>query len=350
MAKTKGWGFDTKTMDRKVRPQDDFYHYANGAWLKKNTIPPAEVRWGSFNILRHNTEKQLRAILADMQTTKAAVGSSEQLVRDMYSSAMDLKTRNKLGTTPLAPYLKEIGAIRDRKSLLATLCALHRLGVHAPWGFGVDQDSKDSSRYILHFYQSGLGMPDRDYYLKDGTEFARVRTAYKPFVVAMFRHLGRSANEAAAAAEAVLKVETELAKMSMDKVDARDAEKTYHKYPTAGLKKLAPLNWSSYFKDAGVPPVRSVIVMQPEFLKKSVALVDTLSLDEWKTYLTWQLMLYAGSHLSMPIARTNFNFYGKTLAGQKQMRAPWRRALSVTNSVVGFALGKIYIDKHFGSE
>ncbi len=337
-------------MDRKVRPQDDFYHYANGNWLKQNTIPPAEVRWGSFNILRHATEKQLRVLLADIQTKKAAKDSNEQLVRDIYISAMDLPTRNKLGTAPLKPYLAKIAAIRDQKSLLKTIAFLQRAGVDAPWGFGVDQDSKDSERYILHFYQSGLGMPNRDYYLKDDAEFVRVRTAYKPFVAAMFGHLGYSKKYAASAVEIVMKVETALARISMDKVDLRDAEKTYHKYPAAGLKKLGSINWSAFLKEAGVPPVKQVIVMQPEFLKKSVAMLGSLSIDEWKTYLTWQLMEYAGAHLSMPIARTTFNFYGKTLAGQKQMRAPWRRALSVTNSVVGFALGKIYIERHFGSE
>lgn len=347
---TKSWGFDTAGMDKSVRPQDDFYHYANGNWLKRNTIPPAEVRWGSFNILRHTTEKQLRGILGNLLAARAKPGSPEQLVRDIYISALDFKTRNKLGTTPLAPYLARIAAIHDHKSLLKTIAQLQRAGIHAPWGFGVDQDSKNSERYMLHLYQAGLGMPDRDYYLKDAAEFVRVRTAYTPFVAAMFRHLGYTAPSATAAAATVLKVETALAKISMDKVDRRDAEKTYHKYAVRTLTKLAPIHWTAYFKDAGIPRVNDVIVMQPEFLKQSAALLQSIPLAEWKTYLTWQLLEYAGAHLSQKIAVTNFNFFGRTLAGQKQMRAPWRRALAVTNAVVGFALGRIYIDTYFGAE
>ncbi len=346
------WGYDTRAMDKRVRPQDDFYHYANGAWLKRNKIPPAESRWGAFNILRHTTEKQVRGIVTDILKKKSVKkGSPEQLVRDLYRSGMDEKTRERRGIAPLKPYLEKIDGIKNQKGLQKVLAELHLLGVTVPWGYGVDQDSKNSEKYVLHFYQSGLGMPDRDYYLKDEAEFVRVRTAYVPFIKKLLALVGKSPQEAAHAAEVIMKVETKLAEYSMNKVDLRDAEKTYHKKSFAEFKKLAPhVDWNSYFKTTKIPNVPYAIVTQPDFVRDSARLLSTLSLEEWKTYLTWHLVLDGAAYLSRAFVRTNFEFYGRTLIGQKVMKPLWRRVLASINGSVGFALGRMYIDRYFGAE
>lgn len=345
-----GWGFDTKAMDLSVRPQDDFYQYANGNWLKKSKIPAEEARWGSFNILRHETEKQLLALVEKMKKVLTAKGSSEQLVRDMYTAGMDMKARNALGLKPIIPYLKKIDAIKDQKSLTKVLGELHVLGITVPWGYAVDQDSKNSSKYVLHFYQSGLGLPDREYYLEDEPEYLRVRKAYTPFIVKMHRLLGLSQKDATSASKTILKIETALARLSMKKEDTRDAEKTYHKFSLAEFKKFGGIAWSDFLKAARIPTVPYIIVTQPEFVRGAAKLITELSIEDMKTYLRWHLFLDSAPYLSDSIIKTNFEFYGRVLMGQKVMRPLWRRVLGTVNGSVGFALGRIYIEKHFTHE
>lgn len=347
MAK-KHWGFDTSAMDRSVRPADDFYRYANGNWIKKHTIPPAESRWGSFNILRHTTEKQLRVLMRELEKSRAGAGSDAQLVRDYYRAAADMNERNKRGTAPLMKYRRIIDAIKDETGLLTGIAELNRRGVDVPWAAAIDQDSKNSARYVLHLYQSGLGMPDRDYYLRDDAEFLRVRKAYLAFAEKLLTLSGLKLKSAKDAIAVVMNIETALAKASMDKVDLRDAEKTYHKKSLADLTKLAPnIDWRQYFKVAKIPTVPYLIVMQPEFLKESSRLLSDFSVDDWKTYLFWHVLLDATPLLSQKFVRANFEFYGRVLAGQKAMRPLWRRALAATNSAVGFALGKVYVSRYF---
>jgi putative endopeptidase len=225
----KNWGFDTKTMDTKVRPQDDFYTYAHGAWLKKTKIPASESRWGSFIILRVEVEKQLKALVEKLEKGHYPKGSPEQMTRDFYKAGLDEKAREKRGLSPIAPWVTQILAMQNTEDLQKLIIEFHRLGIGALWGGFVDQDSKDSSTYLLHLYQDGLGMPDRDYYLKDDKESLRVRSAYMKHVEAMHRLYGQSAKEALATVKTVMKIETALAQVSMTKEDARDSEKVYHK-------------------------------------------------------------------------------------------------------------------------
>ena len=273
MEKTKkNWGFDTRNMDLSIRPQDDFYRYANGGWLKKNKIPADEARWGSFLTLRHDTDKKLKNLLENIsRKTRLKTGSVEQQVRDLYLSAMDIKSRNKLGTKPLHSLRKEIRDIKNKKDLLLVISHFERIGISAPWGLLVDQDSKNSSRYVLHIHQSGLGLPDKEYYLKDEPEFLRVRTAYSTHLKKIFTLLGYTKSEAAKHTSTVLSVEKKLAHISMDKIDVRDAEKTYHKKTITELKRFAPeIEWDTYFAHAHIPKISYVILAQPEFLKKQV--------------------------------------------------------------------------------
>ena len=341
-------GFDVRDMDAAVRPQDDFFHFAGGGWLKRNKIPENESRWGTFMMLRVEAEKNLKKIVEDLLSSKnPKKGSPEQLVGDLYRSGMDLKTRNALGTKPISPLRERIQAVKDTKGLIALLAYLHRLGIGVPWDAGVDQDSKNSVRYALHLVQGGLGMPDRDYYLKDEPEFLRVRKAYVDHMLRIFGLLGYGKEEALLRAETVMRVETALARVSMNKVDSRDAEKTYHKMSIGELQDHAPqIVWRSFFKDAGVPAVPYVIVMQPQFLKAAAKMLITMPLPAWKVYLEWQVAGDASGFLSDSFAKANFA-YAQVLMGAKKMKPLWRRVLSVVNGSLGEPLGKIYVERYF---
>ena len=350
--KKNGWGFDKRDMDANVRPQDDFYHHVNGGWLKKNPVPPHESRWGSFLMLRYDTEKKLRAIVLKLQNQKnLKIGSPDQMVRYFYRSGLDMKRRNALGMRPLSPWLLRIEKIKDVRSLVSTFAHLERIGGGAPWGVMVDQDMKDSEKYVLYLHQSGLGMPDRDYYLKDDRESLRVRTAYVKHLEAIFMLLGKTKGEAGRAGETVMRIETAIAKISMTKEDLRDVDKTYHKMRRNALARLAPaVDWHSFFKIIGAGDVRDVVVMQREFLAALAKMLAEEPLEDWKTYLTWHMAGGAASLLSARFEKQNFAFYGTVLSGVKKMKPLWRRALNAVNGSLGELLGELYVQAYFGPD
>ena len=346
----KDWGFDTRDMDRGVRPQDDFYHYVNGGWLKKTTIPPHESRWGAFYMLRYDTEKKLRTIVAELKDRKhLRHGTPEQMVRDLYRSGLDMQKRNALGLTPLKSWLDRIAQIKDVPSLVSTVAHLEKVGGGGPWGLTVDQDMKNSEKYVLYLYQSGLGMPDRDYYLKSDAESQRVRSAYEKHLVRLLRLAGRR-DKASQDAAVVLEIETALAKVSMPKEELRDVDKTYHKKSLTELSKLAPsVPWREYFKILGTEP-KQVIVAQPEFFKALERLLATFPISAWRTYLSTHLINDFASCLTLGFEKENFSFYGTTLTGTKHMKPLWRRALGTVNGSLSEPLGKLYVKVYFGPE
>jgi putative endopeptidase len=347
MAKKKAWGFDTKNIDRSVRPQDDFFRYANGLWLKKNKIPPAESRWGTFIMLRYDTEQKLRGIMRGLLAKRHKKGTPGQLVADVYRSAADLKRRNALGAKPIEPYRRMIRAIESKEDLRKCLAALHRLGVDAFFGETVDQDAKQSEKNILYLFQGGLGMPDRDYYLKDTPEMKRVRGEYVKHVEKMFRLWGETPARAKANTATVMEIETRLAKASMDKVDTRDPEKTYHKKTLAEMERLYPETaWRPFIRRIGGTE-KPLIVAQPRFFNEVDALFRDTPLASIKTYLEWQLLDDAASLLSSGFVRQNFHFYATVLTGVAKMKPLWRRALGAVNGSVGEALGKLYVERYF---
>ena len=348
----KDWGFDTRDIDAKVRPQDDFYHYANGVWLKKNPIPPHESCWGSFLILRYDTEKKLRTIVTKVQNRRNLKASSpERMIRDFYHSSLDMKRRNALGLTPLRPWLERIAKIKDVRSLVSMIAHLEKIGGGGPWGLMVDQDMKDSEKYIIYISQSGLGMPDRDYYLKNDAESKRVRAAYEKHLEAMFVLMGIAQIEAKKNRETIMRIETALAKISMPKEELRDVDKTYHQMRVRALARLArAIDWRSYFNIVGAGALHTVVVMQPKFIKAMSAMLTKEPIEAWKTYLTWHLVGGSASYLSAKFEKQNFAFYGTVLSGVKVMRPTWRRALSAVNGNLGELFGKLYVKEYFGPE
>lgn len=350
--KKNGWGFDIRDIDTGVRPQDDFYRYVNGGWLSKNPIPPHESSWGSFRILRYKTEKQLRTLVEKTLTLKkVTAGSPEQMVRDLYRSGLDSKTRLAKGTTPLAPWRKLIEKIEDVPSLVKTFAELEKIGGGGPFGLMVDQDMKNSEKYVLHIHQSGLGLPDRDYYLNDDAESLRVRRAYEKHLEMIFKLAGSTSPEAVKNRETVLRLETAIAQISMTKEDLRDVDKTYHKISVAKLARLTPhIAWSRYLTVVGAGIPREVIVMQPDFLKAVDTLLVETPIADWKTFLTWHLVGGTAAYLSPAFEKQSFAFYGTVLSGVTVMKPLWRRALGVVNGTLGEALGKLYVEEHFSTE
>lgn len=350
--KKTSWGFAISELDHSIRPQDDFFHHAHKKWMDKNPIPKTEARWGSFTILRLETEKQVRTIVEEAAAKKnVSQKSNEQMIRDLYRSGMDMARRNALGLSPLHPVLKKIDTIKDANGLQRTIADLHRLDVGAVWGIDVDQDMKNSEAYALYLGQDGLGMPDREYYLKDDAESKRVREAYKIHVEKLFGLIGSNAAGAKDQRDTVMRIETSLAKASMKKEDMRDPEKIYNKLSLAQLKKLAPsIDWTSYLKNIQGEKAKYYLVMQPEFFKAVDGMLSTVSLEDWKTYLTFHVVNDFAGALSDPFIKQSFSFYGTVLMGTKQLKPLWRRTLSSVNGTLGEVLGKLYVEKHFPPE
>lgn len=345
----RNWGFDMSAIDESVRPQDDFYHYANGGWIKRTEIPSDEARWGSFNTLRYDTEHQLKAIMDDLlKLPTYKRGSNEQLVCDYYRAAFDMPLRNKLGAKPLEKLLEKVHSIQTKEDFLERLAYFHVIGISGFWGAFVDQDSKNSTRYVLHLWQGGLGMPDRDYYLLDTPEQKRVRDEYGHHIERLTRLAGKSQAEAARIKRVVMDIETRLARASMKKEDTRDAEKTYHKKTLPQIQALSPaVDWKKYITQTGAQKSSDIIVGQPEFFKSLSKLLKSTPLEKLKTYLEWHLLNDCASLLSEPFVKENFYFYATVLSGVKVMKPLWRRALGSANGALGDALGKLYVRKYF---
>lgn len=347
----KGWGFDTRDLDTKVRPQDDFYHYAAGGWLKKNKIPSDEAAWGTFRMLRHKTEIELQDFLQAISRKRVEKGSSEQMIRDLYRSYLDTKTREKRGTTPLKAWLERIASIRTSAELVKVFAELEKIGGGAPWGLMVDQDFNNPDHYALFIHQSGLGLPDRDYYLLNKPEFVRVRTAYEKHIEKMLTLAGATKADAKKSREIIMRLETSLAKASMPKEEMRDPDKLNNRFSLQQLSSLtSTVDWLGYLKKIGIKKPADVVVMQPEFLKKAVSMLDNEPIEDWKIYLHWHLLSGTSSLMSETLEKEHFNFYGKVLSGTPKMREPWRRALGAVNGTVGELLGRLYVDAYFGSD
>ena len=343
-------GFDVHAIDKKTDPCVDFYQYACGNWLASNPIPADQSTWGRFSELHERNQRILKDIL-ETNAAKTTRSASDARIGEYYGACMDERGINAKGTAPLKPELDRIHGLRDKAGLAEEVARLQRLGVNALFHTESAQDLRNASEVIAEVDQGGLGLPERDYYLKTDPKSVETRKAYVAHLQRMFELLGDSAAVAAKKSVTVMSIETALAKGSMDIVTRRDPEKLYHRMSTQDLAALAPsFGFAKFLVEAGLPPVKTLNVTVPEFFKTMEAQIKDVSLDDWKTYLTWHYVHASTTFLPEAFVNENFAFYGKHLTGAKELRARWKRCVAATDGDLGEALGQKYVDLTFGKE
>jgi len=342
--------FDEKSLDKTADPCFDFYQYSCGGWIKNNPIPADQPAWGRFNELAERNRVILHNILEDAAkaTNRDANG---QKIGDFYASCMDEEAINKKGVTVLKPEFDRIAAVKDKAELPAIVGYLHDHGVSAFFGFSSGPDFKNAKEVIAQADQGGLSLPDRDYYMKDDAKSVGLRKAYLQHVTNVFKLLGDAPDKAAAEAKTVMDVETALAKGAMDRVERRDPAKVYHKLSSQEWQALAPsFLMANYVTDLGTPKFTALNVANPEFFKSLDAELKTASLDDLKTYMRWHVVHEFAAVLPVPFVNENFDFFGKTLFGAKELRPRWKRCTAASDANLGEALGKVYVEKYFPAE
>jgi predicted metalloendopeptidase len=310
-------GFNLANLDRSVQPCDDFFHFADGGWIKSNPIPPQYPSWGVASKLAEDNREKLHQILETAaKNTNAPAGSVDQKIGDFYSSCMNEAQIEKAGVQPLQDEFNRIEKIAGVAGLQAEIARLHGFGVHALFGFGSELDAKDSTQTIAFASQGGLGLPDRDYYLKTDPKSQQTRDAYVQHVQKMFELLGDDAAKAAGETKTVMEIETRLAKASMTRVEQRDPDKTYHKMNLSELAAMTPnFSWTSYFQEVGFPTIDTVDVGQPDFFKEVNSDLAGTPMAHWKVYLRWNLINASAESLSAQFVEEDFNFYEKNPDG-----------------------------------
>jgi endothelin-converting enzyme/putative endopeptidase len=339
-------GFDAAALDRTVEPCADFYQFACGGWRAKNPVPPDRARWGRFDELSERNQATLRSILE-----KASSSAADRQIGDYYTACMDEKAIERLGLRPLKAALDRIAGLKTKAELAGEVARLHAQGVEALFGFGAQQDFKDATRVIAGVDQGGLGLPDRDYYLKDDARFADVRRKYVPHIAKMFELAGDKPAAAAEAARQVFEIETALARASLERVKRRDPANRYHMTKRADLVALTPdFAWDAYFAAVGAPPVAELNVGWPDFFAGMQGVLAESGVDALKSYLRWFTLSSAAPLLPARFVNENFEFFGRALTGARELRPRWKRCVQMVDAHLGEALGQRYVEKTFGAE
>lgn len=340
-------GIEKANIDNSVRPQDDFYLYVNGGWMKNNEIPGDKTSIGSFYDLRDTADENVKAIIEELAATKALKsGSDEQKVADLFRSYMDLDARNSAGIKPVQAVLDNIQAINNKSDLATFFGKYQSAGIGNPLAFYISIDAKDSSRYATHIWQSGLGLPDKDYYFNEAERFEKLRTGYVAHIAKMYDLAGLKGGQEAA--KSIMAIETQLAKHHWTRVQTRDSEKRYNKFETANLGKLTnQFDWNAYLAAQGVANQKDIIINQPDFIEGFGKIFADTSLEDWKRYLTFHSLSTFASYLTTDIDNENFDFYSKQLSGRKEQRPLWKRGVAVVNNNLGEVIGKVYVKRHF---
>jgi putative endopeptidase len=344
---------DPENRDLSVKPQDDFFMYANGGWIKRTQIPPEYSRWGSFNELVEHNNDALHDIAEKAEKTPVdpKLAPETQKVGDYYASGMDEKTIESLKTQPLADEFKRIHGMKGQQDVLKEIAHLHTIGVGALFEFSAGQDDKDSTHDIAQAIQGGLGMPDRDYYTKTDDASKKLRDQYVDHVTKMLTLLGDPDSKARDEAQKIMALETKLAQASRTRVQLRDPQKNYNKMQLRQLQDLTPdWNWSNYFNSIDLLEPAEVNVRQPEFFKAADQLFKNTALDDWKAYLRFHLVDAAAQELSKDFVDEDFNFKDRILRGTQQLKPRWKRVIISEDEAIGEALGKLYVGFYFPPE
>ncbi len=342
-------GVAVDNIDRAVNPCNDFDVYANGQWRATHPMPANQTVWAIRSVTQDDTYARLRSI-AEEDASKAATaptGSPAQLTGSFYAACIDQSRIDALALKPLEPHLKTIAAIHDPNTLSAQIIHLQQIEVAAPLNLASTQDLHDTTHIIAEVAIAGLGMPDRDYYLRDEPRFKQAREKYIAYIHTMFTLAGSSDADANHAVDAVMKIETALAQARLSRVELRDPKVEDHPTTFAELKTLAPhFDWQQEFETLGVPTTGHVNVPQPKLLQAFDSLLATTPLDDWKLYLRWHLLDHSAPYLAASFEEASFAFHGTTLTGAKEQRPRWQRCVIATDNMLGEALGHEYVDRY----
>jgi putative endopeptidase len=343
---------DPANMDKSVKPGDDFYTYAGGTWMKNNPVPAKETRWGSFNQLRdfnvNAVKKVLETAVADK---KAAAGSVTKRVADFYSAGMDSVSIEKKGYTPISAMLKEVEAINSKAGVQKMMARLRVSGAASPlYGFSVGQDRKNVEVMIPQLSQGGTTLPDRDYYLKNDGRNPQIQDGYKKYISKLFTLTGSSAVDADQKALTVFNLEKQLAAAQMSRVEMRDPYKTYNKFQLEDLSKTTSgINWRAVLTDLKIKKEDTILVNNPAFFKEVAGMINTVSVQDWKTYLQWNILKSAAPYLSSSFVDASFKF-NQVVSGQRTQTPRWERISLLTDGSVGELLGQLYVKEYFKPE
>ncbi|CAM3328801.1 Peptidase M13 [Flavobacterium longum] len=343
-------GITVKNMDTLVKPGDNFDAYVNGAWIKNNQIPADKASFGNFDILQDKAEENVKAIIEASAKGDFADGSNEQKIGDFYASYMDIKARDAKGITPLEGEMKAIDAIKDYNELAAYFGKANQTGLSIPFGVFVTEDFKDPTKYMLATWQSGIGLPEREYYLLTDAKSKEIRDKYVAHIAKMFELCNLP--DAAASAQKIMALETAIATRHMKKEDTRNTPALYNKYAIADLGKLMPsFGWAAMLQNANIPASeKNIVITQVDYMKSVDALIKSTPIDTWKTYLKWSLIDQNASNLTAALDKQNFEFFGKVISGTTEQRPMWRRAVNAVNGNLGEIVGEVYVKKHFKPE
>ncbi len=339
-------GIDTANFDHSVRPQDDFFRFVNGTWLARTQIPADASSWGAFNELSEKSRSEIHQILEDAAKADAPAGTELRKIGDLYASALDSARVEQLGITPLQPELADIAKLTSTKQLPSAFAHFARLGIQNPFSVNVGQDPKVSSVNIVQVSQSGLGMPDRDYYLRNDPAIVKTRDAYVAYITRLMT-LARQPDPAGAA-HRILALETEIARPQWNRAKSRDRNLSYNKMTVAQLAASTPAyDWHGYLRAASLGAANDVIVRQPDYVKAMNAVLARTPASTWREYLTFKLLDRYADDLPSAFVRAQFAFRDSTLRGQQQMSPRWKSAVSAVEGSLGEAVGKLYVKKYF---
>ena len=347
----KNLAIDPSNMDTTVACGEDFYEYACGGWIKKNPLKPEYARYGSFDVLAENNQKQMRELIDELEKAENEPGSVAQKVGDLYKMGLDSVRLNKEGVSPISEALKNIASLDDKAAFASLVAQMHKEGSSPFFQLYVGADEKNSSMNIVNLYQGGMSMGDRDYYLSEDSANVKIRDAYKKYINKLFTLAGYSAEKAVAAEKNVMNIETALAKVAFSREETRNPLKNYNKMAmTDFLKQMNGFDWKSYFSALGLDSLNEINPNQLPFIKGMDALVGGLTSEEIRDYLIFKQINTASSYLSDDFVQARFDFYGKVLSGQQELKPRWKRSLSVTDGALGEALGEMYVAKYFPPE
>ena len=339
------FGFDKAGRDLSIQPGDDFWRHGGGTWMKNNPMPADRSRWGAFDALAAQAEADVRAIIDEVAAKKAAPGSIEQKLGDFYRAYMDMDTINAKGLAPMQPELDRIAAAKTHEDI-AAIMGTPEIPTQSPLGWGVTLDDGNPDRYLVFVSHSGLGMPEREYYLSDDKRFAELREKYPAHIGRLMTLAGQS--DGVEKGKQILALETEIAKLHWDITDRRDSTKIYNLRTYAQLEELAPeFPWAAGFKANGFSGVKELIVNEITAIGPLAKLFRATSVEHWQTYLTYHVIAASSGVLPQAIYDERFDFYGRTLNGQPQQRERWKRATQALDGALGEAIGQLYVAKHF---